>query len=283
MPQLKVLINYRAKVNPEKCMKGCEDFLLMALHSHVVAAAKEILSTTEYNSVNRLAKEIVVRFITFHPDVNMRVTDKVVLYAMQVLNLGLLWHGFNDSIREGDGDRIMIYYKFILNVFKAGRCFNYCKEVVILLTQYNCLFSERQAAQLKWSRCINTKGFRGCNVPCDLHLEHLNRRLKGMVRALHSNVTPKALSRAAKSVGIVHQVCENITLASGIYQESGHHTRPAFNQECARMVEQLQECRVFASLGRQPAVYKHIKSVLQQYSKQEIKEWIIQKYGTYKM
>ena len=109
----------------------------------------------------------------------MGITDKVFLYALQVLNLGLLWHGFNDSIREGDGDRIMTYYKFILNVFKAGRCFNYSKEVVILLTQYYCLFSERQAAQLKWSRCINTKGYRGCNVPCNLHLGHLNCRLKG--------------------------------------------------------------------------------------------------------
>ena len=49
----------------------------------------------------------------------MRVNDTVHLYDLQVLNLGLLWHGFNDLIREGDGDRILTYYKFILNVFKA--------------------------------------------------------------------------------------------------------------------------------------------------------------------
>ena len=218
-------------------MKGCEDYLLIALHAHVVAAAKEILSTTQYDSVQNLAKEIVVQFIAFQPDVNMGITDKVFLYSLQVLNLGLLWHGFNDSIR---GDRIMTYYKFILNVFKAGRCFNYSKEVVILLTQYYCLFSEASCT-LKWSRCINTKGYRGCNVPCDLHLEHLNCRLKEMIRGLHSNVTPKALSRAARSVGIVHQVCDNITSATGIYQESGHHTRPAFDKECAEMVKQLEE------------------------------------------
>ena len=283
MPQLKVLVNFAAKVDPEKCMKGCEDFFLMILHAHVVAAAKEILSATPYDSVENLAKEIVLQFVTFDPDVKVRKTDKVFLYALQVLNLVLLWHGFDDAIREGDGDRILTYYKFILNVFKAGRCFNYCKEVVILLTQYHCLFSERQAAQLKWSRCINTKGYRGCNVSCDLHLEHLNHRLKGMIRGLHSNVTPKALRRAAQSVGIVHQVCGNITSQTGLYQESGRHTRPAFHKECAKMVEQLQERRVFASLGRKPAAYKHIKSVLQQYSKKEIKAWIIEKYGTYKM
>ena len=206
---------------------------------------------THRKTLQSLAKEIVVQFIAFQPDVNMGITDKVFLYALQVLNLGLLWHAFNDYIREGDGDRIMTYYKFILNVFKAGCCFNYSKEVVILLTQYYCLFSERKAAQLKWSRCINTEGYRGCNVPCDLHLEYLNCQLKRMIRGLHSNVTPKALSRAARSVGIVHQVCDNITSATGIYQESGHHARPAFDKECAEMVKQL---------GRTSSLYKSRKT-----------------------
>ena len=59
--------------------------------------------------------------------------------TIYTLNLGLLGHGFNNSIREGDGDRIFTYYKFILNVYRAGRCFNYCKEVLILLTQLSLL------------------------------------------------------------------------------------------------------------------------------------------------
>ena len=283
LPQLKVLINFRVKVDPDKSMKGFEDYFLIALHAHVVAAAKEILLTTQFDSVMELAKEIVVRFVCFDPDVNVRVNDTVHLYALQVLNLGLLWYGFIDSIREGDGDRILTYYKFILNVFKAGRCFNYCKEVVILLTQYHCLLSPRQAAQLKWSRCINTKGFRGCNVPCDLHLEHLNCCLKDMIRGLHSNVTPKALSRASQSVGIVHQVCDKLSTETGLHKESGCHTRPSFTKECVQMVKQLEEQNVFVSLERKPTVYKHIKSILQQYSKQDIKDWIIEKYGTYQM
>ena len=283
LPQLKVLINFQAKVDPEKCMKGFEDYLLIALHAHVVAAAKEILSDAQFDSVKDLAREIVVRFIVFEPDVNIRVNDKVHLYALQVLNLALLWHGFNDSIREGDGDRIMTYYKFILNVFKAGRCSNYCKEVVILLTQFHCLLSERQAAQLKWSRCVNTKGFHGCNVPCDLHLEHLNRRIKDMLRGLHSNVTPKALNRAAQSVGVVHQVCDNLSTETNLHKESGRHIRASFNKECAKMVKQLEEKEVFTDMERKPAVYKHITSILQQYTKQEIKKWIIKKYGTYQM
>ena len=283
LPQLEVLINFRAKVDPDKCMKGFEEYFLIALHAHVIAAAKEILSTTSFNSVEDLAREIVVRFVCFEPDVNLKVNDTVHLYALQVLNLGLLWHGFNDSIREGDGDRILTNYKFILNVYRAGRCFNYCKEVVILLTQYHCLLSPRLAAQLKWSRCINTKGLPGCNILCDLHLEHLNRRLKDMLQGLHSNVTPKALIRASQSVGIVQQVCNNLSSETGLHKESGRHTRPSFSKECAQMIKELEEQSVFKSLGRKPAVYKNMKSILQLYSKQEIKDWIIKKYGTYQM
>ena len=260
LPQLKSLINFQAKVDPEKNMKGCEDFLLIAVHAHVVAAAKQLLSTIEFGSVEAIAKEILIQFIAFEPDVKIYESDKVRLYATQVLTLGLLWHGFNDALREGDGDRIMIYYKFLLNLFKAGRCFNYCKEVVILLTQYHCLFSERQAAQLKWSRCVNSNGFKGCNVPCDLHLEHLNRRLKGMIRGLHSNITPKALDRAARSVGVVHQVCDTLLTETGIYRESGRHTRPSFGTECAQMVKELEEQKVFLNLSRKPCVYSLLKT-----------------------
>ena len=84
-----------------------------------------------------------------------------------------------------------------------------------------------------------------------------------MIRGLHSNVTPKSLSCAARSVGIVHQVCDSLSRGTGLHKESGCHTRPSFTKECAQMVKQLEEQKVFMSLGRKSAVYKHIKSILQ--------------------
>ena len=30
-----------------------------------------------------------------------------------LLSLGLLWHGFHDFVREGDGERILRYWKFL--------------------------------------------------------------------------------------------------------------------------------------------------------------------------
>ena len=39
------------------------------------------------------------------------------------------------------------------------------------------------------------------NVPCDLHMEHLNRRLKSMLRNVV--VTPKLVKKAGKCIFVV--------------------------------------------------------------------------------
>ena len=79
--------------------------MLIVLYSHTVAASKSILSTMQFEKVQDLAMEIVVRYVYFDPNVKVTTTDKKYLYGMQVLTLTLLWHGFNDAIREADGDR----------------------------------------------------------------------------------------------------------------------------------------------------------------------------------
>ena len=66
---------------------------------------------------------------------------------------------------------------------------NYCKEAINLLMQFHFLLPKRLAEQLKWSRCVNTRGVIGGNIPADLHLEHLNHHLKDMLSNLRSNIT----------------------------------------------------------------------------------------------
>jgi len=81
-----------------------------------------------------------------------------------VLTLGLLWSGFNDAIKEGDGDKMITYWRFLLLVFKSGGCKNYSGEAVNLFSRLHIL-SPRLVAQLKWGRfTINTKGRAGCNI-----------------------------------------------------------------------------------------------------------------------
>jgi len=56
-------------------MKGCEDLLLITLHSHVITAAKSILREREFERVEDLAKEII---LFLHPDVKVVSNDKSI-------------------------------------------------------------------------------------------------------------------------------------------------------------------------------------------------------------
>ena len=59
--------------------------------------------------------------------------DGVQFYAVDLLTLSLIWHGFHVSTKEGDGDLIIHYWKLLLIIFKASDKRNYGKEAVILL------------------------------------------------------------------------------------------------------------------------------------------------------
>ena len=85
LSQLKNLINYSVNTDLSKNMKACENLMLIVLHSHTISASKSILSTMQFEKVQDLAKEIVVRYIYFDPNVKVTTKDKKYLYGMQVL------------------------------------------------------------------------------------------------------------------------------------------------------------------------------------------------------
>ena len=47
------------------------------------------------------------------------------------------------------------------------------------------------AAQLKWGHTVNKHEQQGKTVPCDFHMEHLNRVLKGAISGLVANISDK--------------------------------------------------------------------------------------------
>ena len=134
LSQLKILLNNAASV--EK-------------HAYVVAAGEKLMSKKSYDNVNELAKGILKSFVCVNPNKKINRSEKCFLYATETLTLALMWLPFNDAVAEGDGDRVLLCWKFLLVIFKVQGHRNYCKEAIILLMQYHCTFSERKAAQLK--------------------------------------------------------------------------------------------------------------------------------------
>ena len=90
--------------------------------------------------------------------------------------------------------------KYLLIILKLSSRKNYTKEAILLLLQCKCSQSERKVAQMLHSRSINMQGH---NIPCDLHMEHLNRRLKTILNHLGSNIQPETILKGGK----VHWSC----------------------------------------------------------------------------
>ena len=132
MYQLKVLINRTAvRSVPSKNMKPTEDFLLLILHTYVIAAVEKCQQDSD--TCQLLAKRIVEQgFVKINLPGELNVdslgNDMVYNYSTDLLTFCLLWHGFHDSIREGDGNRILRYWKFLMVIFQQQGHYNYANE-----------------------------------------------------------------------------------------------------------------------------------------------------------
>ena len=67
-----------------------------------------------------------------------------------------------------------------------------------LKTSFNLVLE--MTTQLKYNRTVNIHGRKGKNIPCDLHIEHLNRECKESLITLGSNLTDNAIQRVGKSL-----------------------------------------------------------------------------------
>lgn len=275
MYQLRNVIN-RTMVppDPEKNMNAAEDFMLLLVHTHVIQAARVLQLKNPTSSAIKLSESIISEFIhlpRLSSTTRSECDDGVYMYAKELLTLGLLWHSFHDAIREGDGERILRYWKFLLIVFKSTNHRNYAKESVNVLCQYYYKFSERQKAQLLWSRCVNTRGYAGANIPCDLHMEHLNRRLKTIIRGMGSNISPSRIQKASRSLAAVQRVCDTFERETVKSMHSDHHPYPSFGKDFRTVLSILEDENVFEHVpGRKHASFSFNCGLLETVKREEL-------------
>lgn len=223
-------------------MNACEDFLHLTTSAHIYAAAIKLLgakglpglhakitaSHNQSSSFNTLANTICKEYVelSFTPS-KVAVAgklDRVLEYAKEALTLGMLFLEFKDSIREGDGTRVLRCWKYFLFLFRASGHVNYCLEAFNLLMQYYYTLTPRLAEQMLWGRFINYEGKPGHNISADLHMEHLNRTCKDAINHLGANKTPNAITRTGKAVSGLTAIVRNFDQLNGTVI-SGSHTR----------------------------------------------------------
>ena len=172
--QLRNVVNRKnVGEDPTKDMNAQEDFSTFnnqSTKTHVIAATMEL-----WNCPTQCV------------DVGSQWEKEYPSNTMQSTSRWVCSHPRPFRIREGDGSRVLICWKFLFLIFRENSCTNYSIEAFIFLVQHAFLFSPHQSQQLLQSRFVNVHGLPSKNVSCDLHMEHLNRLLKTCIATLGPN------------------------------------------------------------------------------------------------
>ena len=235
------------KKEPKDDFDACQEFFTLIVHSHVLCAAMEVLQMDGLNSMpeskflvsdvprkpkqekEKIILSIAQTIISKTVDLSMSYKtdlpqddreDHIYEYASEAISLGLLFLNYRDVIKEGDGERIILCWKYYLILFKATNRRNYAIEAFHTLASINIL-PPRLAHHLIWSRTISTHtdGKPGHNMPCDLYIEHINQLLKQCIHNLHANKTEKAIHVASKSMGPVNSIIQNFDQKYSLFSD----------------------------------------------------------------
>ena len=127
---------------------------------------------------------------------------------------------------------------------------------------------------------MNVSGGRGQNIPTDLHMEHLNKRLKKILRLSGSNIIkPNTIVRAAKTIGFVHHVCSVFESGLGCAMVSPHrkHKPTSFDKDLALITNVLKEQNVFIVNKRKRChpSFPIKKTLIRGLDENDVLDWLI--------
>ena len=187
-------------------------------------------------------------------------SDDVYNYNCALVSEGLLFMNFLDAIAEGDGERILRQYRYLMLLFKsdAPHSNKYALECLYQLLLVKGVLSKRDSHRFIWNRSVNNKGGLGMNIPLDLAVEHSNNFLKQAINHLGVNLTENAVTRISKAEAPTRGVMDNIDRDLKRIRRSGKHKKKSSVTDMDVLVRKLTEEDVFRRMpGRS---YKHFKN-----------------------
>lgn len=159
---------------PEKSFNACDDFLKLHVTTcYILTASLQTLGMTALTDtpsheampdpmnlwaktkedrkkiLTTVCESIVDQYISFKfHEVDIPSNDQICKYSKRLLSLGCFYLNFTDAIKEGDGDRVLQCWRYLLPIFKSSGRKNYSIEVLNMLLQYHCKLTPRQSAEL---------------------------------------------------------------------------------------------------------------------------------------
>ncbi len=293
---------------PIESFDACDDFIVLVVECLIVAAAMKMLGMSEMHEIpttnyapkgtdtwmepecergkvlNHIIDDFMKTFFSFTynssasdpQSSSSRQDDRIYLYAKQALSFGLFYLEFRDAIKEGDGDRVLRCYRYMLPIFQNSGRKNYANETLNFLLNYDYILSKRQAMEFIWTRFINVHGCPGKNIPNDLHCEHQIRICKSAVKSLGANKTPQCIQRVAEALGTISAVMDTFDADNKISDSgSSAHNVPNSRADMNIILKELQEMSIFTEItGRYYPSFPNPRNILHAKPSAVIIDWI---------
>ena len=185
-------------------------------------------------------------------------SDDVFNYNAALLSEGLFFMNFLDAVSEGDGQRIMRQYKYLMLLCKADdpHSTKYALESLYQLLLVNGL-SQKESEIFVWNRTVNNHGGLGNNIPHDLEVEHSNNFNKQGYCNIGANLSEKAVSRICHAEKPVRNISGKVDRLLQRFIRSGKHIQRFPVVDLDVLLKKLNESEVFKyQEGRS---YRHFK------------------------
>ena len=257
--------------NPKNDFNACDDYFVLIISCYAIAATLSILKMKYTNDtpsadvisnpqslwmqsadhrkavLDEICQQVVDTFVDFsfgQTNCN-NDTDKVEEYGKQLLGIGCFYLEFADAICEGDGNRVLRCWRYLLPIFLGSHRTNYSCELLNMLFQQSYALSPWLSAELLWSRFINVQGCPRKNIPADLHMEHLNRLVKEAIRNLGANKTENVITGIGRVIGTIAPVLQQFDQENEVASTSGAHCMASFEKDRNIIVGELVKSDVF--------------------------------------
>lgn len=206
-----------------------------------------------------------------------REKDRLMNYASQCLQLGVMLMQLNDTEKEGDGERCIMNWKLLMLYFRSrSRGMKYAFEAMRLITCVKALYTEKMAFRIIHGQFVNVRGGPGNNYANDLRMEMMVKDDKGMLKGMCGNKTLKAIDRSTSAAYGLKKIINVIDKESGVPPDSTQHTHTCTQETVVEMIQILQEKKPFQyQAARSLKSFPNIsKSALDQLDVASLFEWL---------
>jgi L1 cell adhesion molecule like protein len=186
--------------------------------------------------------------------------DDSTNYVSKLLGMGLLVWDFEDVVKEGDGERLVLLWKFMLLLFKQAGKTKYSLEAFTLLYSLNVSLTAKQSYQLTHNRTCNVKGKQRGNKSLDLQMEHMNRCFKDDISTSSPHLSESTVMKVSRASPSIQSFIETFDRLMAVRPDNGQHTIPSLDTDKIAIFRELvnnKTCQ--ALLGEEYTHYSNVK------------------------